>query len=266
MELGPGGIRPPCRHQRRRRAVGAQRARVCCRDVGPAPTLEDIEAAAQQRVLAYDRAGDGHYDTVSAFIKSLRGNDPDAALYWLATMVAAGEDPRFIARRLIISGVGGRRQRRSAGAAGGCRRGVGARLGRPAGGAIRARPGNCIRGIRAQVEPGRLGLLGGDGRRPAVRLVAGAQAPALRHVARKARLRHRRALHLPARLRGRRMSSSNTCPTGWPSSGGATTSRLTRATSGPSATGWRRVMRRAPRRRYRAGPGVARDRQAKVPA
>ena len=67
------------------------------------PGIEEIEAAAQQRVLSYDRAGDGHYDTVSAFIKSLRGNDPDAALYWLATMVAAGEDPRFIARRLIIS-------------------------------------------------------------------------------------------------------------------------------------------------------------------
>jgi putative ATPase len=67
------------------------------------PRLEDVESAAQQRVLAYDRAGDGHYDTVSAFIKSLRGNDPDAALYWLAAMVAAGEDPRFIARRLIIS-------------------------------------------------------------------------------------------------------------------------------------------------------------------
>jgi putative ATPase len=67
------------------------------------PTLADVEAAAQQRVLAYDRAGDGHYDTVSAFIKSLRGNDPDAALYWLAAMIAAGEDPRFIARRLIIS-------------------------------------------------------------------------------------------------------------------------------------------------------------------
>ena len=66
-------------------------------------TIEDIEQAAQQRVLQYDRAGDGHYDTVSAFIKSLRGNDPDAALYWLATMVAAGEDPRFIMRRLIIS-------------------------------------------------------------------------------------------------------------------------------------------------------------------
>jgi putative ATPase len=68
-----------------------------------APRLADIEAAAQQRILAYDRAGDGHYDTISAFIKSLRGNDPDAALYWLATMIAAGEDPKFIARRLIIS-------------------------------------------------------------------------------------------------------------------------------------------------------------------
>jgi putative ATPase len=67
------------------------------------PRLEDVEAAAQQRVLAYDRAGDGHYDTASAFIKSLRGNDPDASLYWLAAMIAAGEDPRFIARRLIIS-------------------------------------------------------------------------------------------------------------------------------------------------------------------
>ena len=68
-----------------------------------APTLAHVEAAAQQRVLAYDRAGDGHYDTVSAFIKSIRGNDPDAALYWLASMISAGEDPRFIARRLIIA-------------------------------------------------------------------------------------------------------------------------------------------------------------------
>ncbi len=68
-----------------------------------APRLADVESAAQQRVLAYDRAGDGHYDTASAFIKSLRGNDPDAAVYWLAAMIAAGEDPKFIARRLIIS-------------------------------------------------------------------------------------------------------------------------------------------------------------------
>ena len=65
-------------------------------------TLDLVEAAAQQRILAYDRAGDGHYGTVSAFIKSMRGNDPDATLYWLATMVAAGEDPRFIVRRIVI--------------------------------------------------------------------------------------------------------------------------------------------------------------------
>jgi putative ATPase len=68
-----------------------------------APRLEDVEVAAQERILAYDRAGDGHFDVASAFIKSLRGSDPDAALYWLAAMIAAGEDPRFIARRLVIS-------------------------------------------------------------------------------------------------------------------------------------------------------------------
>jgi putative ATPase len=66
------------------------------------PTLEEVEVAAQERILSYDRAGDGHYGTVSAFIKSMRGNDVDAALYWLATMVAAGEDPKFIMRRVII--------------------------------------------------------------------------------------------------------------------------------------------------------------------
>jgi putative ATPase len=68
-----------------------------------APTLEEVEIAAQERILTYDRAGDGHYGTVSAFIKSLRGNDPDAALYWLATMIAAGEDPKFVARRIVIA-------------------------------------------------------------------------------------------------------------------------------------------------------------------
>jgi putative ATPase len=62
----------------------------------------DAEAAVQQRALGYDRAGDEHYDTISAYIKSMRGSDPDAALYWLAKMIAAGEDPRFIARRLVI--------------------------------------------------------------------------------------------------------------------------------------------------------------------
>ena len=65
-------------------------------------TLTVAEDSIQHRALRYDKAGDAHYDTVSVFIKSVRGSDPDAALYWLAKMVAAGEDPRFILRRLYI--------------------------------------------------------------------------------------------------------------------------------------------------------------------
>jgi len=61
-----------------------------------------IEDALQRRTLLYDKKGDYHYDTISAFIKSVRGSDPDAAIYWLARMLEAGEDPKFIARRLII--------------------------------------------------------------------------------------------------------------------------------------------------------------------
>ena len=65
-------------------------------------TLNVAEESIQQRALRYDKSGDAHYDTISAFIKSVRGSDPDAALYWLTKMVAAGEDPRFILRRLYI--------------------------------------------------------------------------------------------------------------------------------------------------------------------
>ncbi len=65
-------------------------------------TLEHIEEALQQRAALYDRAGDWHYDIISAFIKSLRGSDPDGALYWLARMLEGGEDPSFVARRLVI--------------------------------------------------------------------------------------------------------------------------------------------------------------------
>ncbi|MGQ9778720.1 MAG: replication-associated recombination protein A [Bacillota bacterium] len=64
--------------------------------------LAAMEDALQQRSLLYDRDGQGHYDAISAFIKSMRGSDPDAAVYWLARMLAAGEDPRFIARRMVI--------------------------------------------------------------------------------------------------------------------------------------------------------------------
>jgi putative ATPase len=65
-------------------------------------TVERIEEALQHRAALYDRAGDWHYDIISAFIKSLRGSDPDAALYWLARMLEGGEDPLFVARRLVI--------------------------------------------------------------------------------------------------------------------------------------------------------------------
>lgn len=65
-------------------------------------TLEIAEQAVQKRILKYDKNGDAHYDTISAYIKSMRGSDPDAAVYWLARMLNAGEDPKFIARRLVI--------------------------------------------------------------------------------------------------------------------------------------------------------------------
>ena len=66
-------------------------------------TVDVIQECVQRRQVRYDKKEDGHYDTISAFIKSIRGSDPDAAIYWLAKMLTAGEDPRFIARRLVIS-------------------------------------------------------------------------------------------------------------------------------------------------------------------
>jgi len=68
----------------------------------PRVTVGDVEEALQHRTYLYDRQGDAHYDTISAFIKSLRGSDPDGALYWLARMIEAGEDPLFIVRRMVI--------------------------------------------------------------------------------------------------------------------------------------------------------------------
>jgi putative ATPase len=64
--------------------------------------VDDVTEALQRRVIRYDKGGDRHYDVISAFIKSVRGSDPDAAMYWLHTMIEAGEDPKFIARRLVI--------------------------------------------------------------------------------------------------------------------------------------------------------------------
>ncbi len=116
--------------------------------IGP----DAIQAAAGGRAVVYDREGDAHYDTISAFIKSLRGSDPDAAVYYLAVMLAGGEDPKYIARRLIVAAsedVGNAdpealRGRRGGGARGGVRR--------PARGAHHPRPGDDLPRAGAEVE------------------------------------------------------------------------------------------------------------------
>src|SRR5690606_24330559 len=65
-------------------------------------SLVIAEQTVSRRALDYDKSGDNHYDIISAYIKSLRGGDPDAALYWMARMLESGEDPMFVARRLVI--------------------------------------------------------------------------------------------------------------------------------------------------------------------
>jgi putative ATPase len=84
----------------RRALTGLEAAALAARDgvVG----LAEAEAAVQRAAIVYDRDGDQHYDVISGFIKSVRGSDPDASLHYLARMLEAGEDPRFVARRLMI--------------------------------------------------------------------------------------------------------------------------------------------------------------------
>jgi len=86
-----------------RRALTALEVGVLSTDERPVQfTLEVAQESIQKKALDYDATGDAHYDVTSAFIKSMRGSDPDAAIYWLARMLEAGEDPRFIARRIVI--------------------------------------------------------------------------------------------------------------------------------------------------------------------
>ena len=89
-----------------RRALSALEIAALTTEPEPDGTIhisrETAEESIQKKAVVYDHDGDGHYDTISAFIKSVRGSDPNAAVYWLAKMLYAGEDPRFIARRLVI--------------------------------------------------------------------------------------------------------------------------------------------------------------------
>jgi putative ATPase len=81
-------------------------------EAGEGVTVETIEQSLDKAAVRYDRDGDQHYDVISAFIKSVRGSDVDAALHYLARMLVAGEDPRFIARRLMILASEARRDSR----------------------------------------------------------------------------------------------------------------------------------------------------------
>lgn len=85
-----------------RRALNALETLVLSMPIGAAITDAEVCAFSRERQIRYDADEDEHYDTASAFIKSMRGGDPDASLYWLAKMLAGGEDPRFIARRIVI--------------------------------------------------------------------------------------------------------------------------------------------------------------------
>ena len=83
--------------------MGLEAAVLAAQSAGEPEVTRDLAAeAVQRRAIVYDRQGDAHYDVISAFIKSIRGSDPDAALFWLARMLEAGEDARFIARRMIV--------------------------------------------------------------------------------------------------------------------------------------------------------------------
>ena len=126
-----------------------------------------VEEAAQQRALRYDKAGEEHYNVISAFIKSLRGSDPDAAVYWLMRMLEAGEDPLFVARRMVIfaaedvgnaepQALPGRRRRQGRRA-----------LRRPARGPHPARAGRDVPRHLPQVERGLSGHARGGRRRAA---------------------------------------------------------------------------------------------------
>ena len=86
-----------------RRALSALEVGVLSIDTEPVEfTLQVAQDSIQRKIMDYDASGDAHYDVASAFIKSMRGSDPDAAIYWLARMLESGEDPRFIARRIVI--------------------------------------------------------------------------------------------------------------------------------------------------------------------
>ena len=182
-------------HPRRRRSTSAAAAPV---------TADNVRDAARKQPLMYDKGGDRHYDTTSAFIKSMRGSDPDAALYYMAMMITAGEDPKFIARRMIVfaSEDVGNADPQALQVAVAAARAV-EFVGLPEC-RINLAQAAVVPGPRAEVERRLRRHRRGDGGGARPRRPAAAGAPARRQLPRRPEARPRRRLPLPARLPRRR--------------------------------------------------------------
>ena len=252
-ERGLGGRRPRRRRRRARshRPRGARRRAAGAGDAGgggrgggarrrragrPSPRPSSRRRRRRRRIL-YDKAGDEHYGVVSAFIKSLRGSDPDAAVYWMARMLEAGEDPLFVLRRLVIFaaediGVADPRALSVAIAALDAFRFVGLPEG-----ILPMTEAAIYLATAPKIEHRAHHLRRGQGRRRRARRAAGARAPAQRLERHGQVARLGRGLPVPARLRGPLRARG--VPARASSAGTATTSRPTRATSARSPRAWR---------------------------
>ena len=249
--LDEDALRPPGPAGRRRRPPVADLPRGGRRR-GRRPrasTVIDLataETAVDQAAVRYDRQGDQHYDVISAFIKSVRGSDADAALHYLARMIEAGEDPRFIARRLVIlasedigladpTALHDRGRRRAGGAAD-----------RDARGPAQPRPGDDRARRGAQVQRRDHGDRRRQRRRPRRQDRAGAAAPARRALRRRAR----------SSATARRTTTATTSRSASPSSSTPPTSSPTRAYYQPTALGAEAAVKERWERVRRIDPGL----------
>ena len=189
-----------------RRALSALEVGVLSSGAGPIEfTRQLAEESVQRKAVQYDREGDVHYDSISALIKSIRGSDPDAALYWLARMLEGGEDVRFLARRLVILASEDVGNADPAGTASGRGRGPGLRAGGPARVPVEPRPGRDLPRLRAEVERGDRGDRRGPARRARRPAAARARPSPRQPLPRRQRLGH-----------GKATSTPTTSPTRWP--------------------------------------------------
>ena len=176
--------------------------------------LATAETAVDQAAVRYDRQGDQHYDVISAFIKSVRGSDADAALHYLARMIEAGEDPRFIARRLVILASEDIGLADPTALADRGRGGAGGAADRDAGGPAQPRPGHDRARGGAEVQRRDQGDRRRQRRRPRRQDRAGAAAPARRPLRRREEARPRRS-RTPTATTSRSASPSSSTPPTW---------------------------------------------------